>query len=163
MMNNVLVTPCVGYYTVSAAYRQGVRTCRVFKDKRCTCGNSTAKRRCQHVRAVAKYLRAGGELAPAKRPPHKAREKRTLPSTPRPTTCPLCNTPVEREALGRWRCPDNSSHYFLWRGEQGVRQFLTQPHPAKVGAYYDMSPDERKEFLEKAAQRMAAGGYTPYS
>jgi len=154
MMNNVLVTPRIGYYTVSATDRRGVQTCQVFKDKRCTCGG-TAKRRCHHIRAVARYLRAGGQRAPAKRPPlqaHRTRAKRTRPNTPTPTTCPFCDTPVKREALGRWRCPGNSSHYFQWRGEQGVRQFLTQPHPAKQGAFYDMNHEERTLFLERAAR-----------
>jgi hypothetical protein len=166
MMNNdVLVTACVGHYRVSTTDRQGVQTCQVFKDKRCTCGG-TAKRPCQHIRAVAKYLRAGGQRAPAKRPPlqaHKPRARRTRPNVPTPLTCPICNSPTKREALGRWRCPGNSSHYFQWRGEQGVRQFLTQPHPAKQGALYDMSPGERKVFLEKAERQMYATGYTPYA
>ncbi len=152
MTNNVLVTPRIGYYTVSATTdRRGVQTCQVFKDKRCTCGG-TAKSHCHHIRAVARYLRAGGKRAPVKRRslrPHRTRARRARPNTLTPMTCPLCDTPVVREALGRWRCPNDSSHYFQWRGEQGVRQFLTQSHPAKQGAFYAMSDEQRQVFLER--------------
>ena len=161
---NTTVTPQIGHYEVTTSDQWGIQTHHVGKDKRCTCGG-TARRPCRHIRAVADYLRAGGERAAEKHSSLPLREQGSLssPTAVTPATCPICNAPVVREGRGRWRCPNDSSHYFQWRGEQGVRQFLTQRHPNKVGAFYEMTQEEHNAFLERATRRMYAGGYTPHS
>lgn len=135
-MNTLTVTPKSGYYQV--------HDYRVTKDKRCTCGG-TASHPCDHIQAVAVYLREGGP--------------RASEST---SVCPLCGAPVTPTTYG-WRCPTSPGHYWRWRGEQGgVKAFLTQPHPAKQGAFYEQTPAERDAFLAQAQRRMYANGYTPY-
>jgi hypothetical protein len=140
---NVNVTPKIGYYQVQAYPGQSVQ---VGRDKQCTCGG-TARHPCPHIQAVADYLRQGGYRA-----------------TPA-STCPICNAPVERLGPDFWRCSQDSSHYWQWRGERNggaLRKFFTQPHPAKLGAFYEQTIEEREAFLAQAAQRLHAGGYTPY-
>jgi hypothetical protein len=82
---------------------------------------------------------------------------------PAPLTCPICGTAVETQEVGFWRCPKDPSHYWQWRGERaGIDKFLTKPHPAKQGAFYEMTLEEREAFLEEAARRMRSGRYTPH-
>ncbi len=164
MNSNATVTPKTGCYAVTIAnHRFGLQTRFVGKDKRCSCGGN-ANRPCRHIRAVADYLRRGGQLASEERPALQLREKHEdTPISGTPMTCPVCGTPVERHDPDFWRCPHNSSHYWQWRGEQfGVKEFLTKSHPAKAGAFYTMSQEERKAFLAQATRRFHAGGYTPY-
>jgi len=123
----------------------------VGKDKSCTCGG-TAHKQCHHIEAVTKHLRQGGGRAPEKV------EKRNDP-TPIPSmlkVCPICGAPVEyRGSL--WHCSEDSSHYWQWRGEKsGIKDFLTKPHPAKQGAYYEQTPEEHITFLASAQNRHAA-------
>lgn len=164
MNKNVTVTPRVGYYLVITLDSWGVQTHIVGKDKRCSCGG-TKKQSCRHIKAVAQYLRDGGDRAPKERPLSQVRENGPLssPASLVPATCPICDTLVEQEERGRWRCPNNPSHYFRWRGDQGIRQFLTQGHPNKLGAFYDMNQEERKAFLEQSRRRLHSGGYSPFS
>jgi hypothetical protein len=61
---------------------------------------------------------------------------------------------------------DDPSHYWQWRAERNgaaIRKFLTQPHPAKLGAFYEMSEAEREAFLLQAKRRMHEDGYNPHS
>ena len=44
----------------------------------------------------------------------------------------------------------------------GVRAFLTQPHPNKVGAFFAQTPEQRTAFLAAARTQMLVGGYTPH-
>ena len=77
--------------------------------------------------------------------------------------CPICGAGVQRQPDGFWRCSQDITHYWLWRGEQNggaIRRFLTQPHPNKEGAFYKMTVEEREAFLEEARRRMQVGGYT---
>ena len=142
---NTRVTVKPGYYIVTTAARWGVRTHVVTKEKRCNCG----RKDCSHIKAVAEHLRNGGSRAPVKR----VREDRTPPSSA-PLTCPICSTVVER-GLDYWRCPKDRIHYWQWRGEVGgMKAFLTRPHPAKSGAFYQQTVEEREAFLEQAARRM---------
>jgi hypothetical protein len=46
------------------------------------------------------------------------------------------------------------AHYWQWRGERGVRAFLTGSHPAKAGAFYTQTADEREAFLTQAYQQL---------
>jgi hypothetical protein len=167
MKANTTVSVRTGCYVVTVIdQRLGLRTYSVDKAKRCSCGG-TAKRPCRHIRAVADYLRQGGRRAPEKDPMLRIRETRqgNPPSGgPAPVTCPICGEPVETQGIGFWRCPRDPSHYWQWRGERaGIDKFLTKPHPAKQGAFYAMSLEEREAFLEEAARRMRTGGYSPRS
>jgi hypothetical protein len=166
MKANTTVSVRTGCYVVTVIDRLlGLRTYSVDKQKRCSCGG-TAKRPCRHIRAVAAYLRQGGRRAPEKDPMLRVREttQGSPPSGgPAPLTCPICGEPVETQGVGFWRCPKDTSHYWRWRGEQtGIKSFLTGSHPAKRGAFYAMSLEERKAFLEEAARRMRSGRYTPH-
>jgi hypothetical protein len=154
MDDTTKVTPQIGHYVVSTVDRWGVHTHRVGKDKRCTCGG-WAEEPCRHIRAVTTYLKAGGERAAEKSNGLTVREKAPVSTPPAvtPAHCPLCNAEVVRESLGRWRCPRDPSHYFQWRGEQGIRQFLTKPHPNKAGAFYEQSVQERERFLSRINER----------
>ena len=166
MKGNITVTAHIGCYAVRTSDSWGVQTYQVDKQKRCTCG-CTGQRPCRHIRAVSDYLRNGGQRASEKHPPSPVHEtpRSSTPTVP-PVTCPLCNTPVERQILGRWRCPKNSSHYFKWRGDLNggaIRKFLTNRHPNKMGAFYKMSQEERNTFQAQAALRTHTGGYTPFN
>ncbi len=163
----ILVRP--GMYLVTEAVRGiGLRTYAVGKDKTCSCGG-TARRPCRHIKAVAAYLKKGGERAPEPRP---AEPKLSLPpaaaaAQAAPATCPICGGKVQvLDPFGAkplWRCSNSNLHYWQWRGEQGVRAFLTsRDHPNKVGAFYRQSPQERAAFLAAARQRMFADGYSPF-
>jgi hypothetical protein len=82
-----------------------------------------------------------------------------------PQACPICGGTVERLGLDFWRCIDHAAHYWEWRGEKNsgaIRKFLTQPHEAKLGAFYEMSASQRERLLVEAAQRMHTDGYTPH-
>lgn len=143
------VQPGNGVYLVTEMTRGHLRVFVVGKDKACTCGGS-ANERCRHVEAVASHLRRGGQRAPEKW------SDPTPPSTPSPpVVCPICGAPVEYSGA-LWRCSEDGSHYWQWRGERsGVKDFLTQPHPAKQGAFYEQTPEERMAFLA-AVQRPPA-------
>lgn len=146
----------VGYYLVGV----DGRSVSVGKDKRCSCGG-TAEAPCVHIRAVASYLRRGGQRAPerAQRPP--ALPKSTSP--PVASTCPICAAKVQHDGCRWWRCEADPAHYFQWRGEQGgVRAFLTQPQAGKLGAFYELPIDDLDAFRETAARQMFCEGYSPY-
>jgi hypothetical protein len=159
----ILVRPGV-YLVIEAVHGIGLRTYAVGKDKTCSCGG-TARRPCRHIKAVAEYLKNGGERAPEPRP---TKPKFSLPPTAAvPTTCPVCGGEVQVLApygpKPLWRCLNSNLHYWQWRGEQGVRAFLTsRDHPNKVGAFYRQSLQERTAFLAAARQRMFADGYSPF-
>jgi len=126
----------------------------VTKNRQCSCGIKD----CQHIKAVERYLRAGGKLAP------KAAEgmEREWPDR----ECPICGAPVTYGNLrypDMWRCSKDSSHYWAWKGEPAVRKFLTEPHSCKRGAFYNMSVEERDVFLERVSLNMHDGGYTPHT
>ena len=153
------VTPHVGYYQVSLIGPRGIRTHLVGKDKHCSCGGNP-RRQCSHIRAVAEHLQAGGEAAPAGTAESVHDSQPTVPED-----CPICGAGFSHRSNGFWRCVDDASHYFQWRGEQNggaIRRFLTRPHPAKQGPFYAMTEHEREAFLRRAAQRMHEGGYTPH-
>jgi hypothetical protein len=109
-------------------------------------------------------LKAGGERAPV------ARTAEFVHDTSKTSTgqqgCPICGSSLKDRSNGFWRCATDASHYWQWRGEQNngaIRRFLTQPHPAKQGPFYEMSQEERDAFLALVRNRMHAGGYTPHS
>jgi len=146
-----LVIPKTGYYLVGSLGPEGLQTHFVDKAKRCSCG-ATGDQPCAHIRAVATYLQLGGEPAPVPEP--------AVIPVELPPACPVCAGPVIPQA-NHWRCVRSPAHYWLWRGEQcGVKAFLTQPHPAKQGAFYAQTPDEREAFLQCIDFRNA--GYSPY-
>ncbi len=144
----VNVSPTVGAYLVAEMKRDTLHAYNVGKDKTCTCGSS----KCRHVKAVANHLRAGGKRAPEKR-------EDALPVSPSPApsmACRICGADVQVDG-SYWRCLRDSSHYWQWRGEQsGVKDFLTRPHPAKMGAFYEQTDEEREAFLSTAARRHTA-------
>jgi hypothetical protein len=170
MKTNTTVVPKTGCYLVRTVDPQGIETHLVGKDKHCTCG-SHAGRWCPHIRAVAAYLKAGGERAPEADGDDHVRDSKPSEDRDRSMeeileTCPVCGAKIHRSGLRGWRCVDDSSHYYQWRGERhggAIRKFLTQPHPAKRGPFYRLSREERHAFLIQAAQRMHTGGYTPHS
>jgi len=156
------VTPKPGYYVVRLIGPQGIRTHLVSKDKHCSCGGNE-RRQCRHIRAVREYLEAGGERAPEGAVEMVRDSKPT--ETP-PDACPICGASLSYRRNGCWRCSKDNTHYWQWRGEQNggaIRKFLTQPHPAKQGAFYRMSDEQRRAFLAKAQRQMHTGGYTPHS
>ncbi len=142
----VNVYPTVGVYLVAEMSRGTFRAYTVNKDKTCSCGSSN---KCRHVRAVADHLKAGGKRATEKR-------ESALPASPSPaplTACHVCGADVQVDGP-YWRCLHDSSHYWQWRGEQfGVKDFLTRPHPAKMGAFYEQTAEERETFLAAAIRR----------
>jgi hypothetical protein len=153
----VTVIPNTGHYTVITQDPDGrVRLHLVGKDKRCSCGGSP-ERRCGHIEAVAAYLRAGGKRAPVGSEVHR--------SGPTPTlACPICGEAAEPRG-SIWRCSASAAHYWQWRGERNggaIHRFLTQAHPAKQGAFYEQTAEEREAFLEQVTRQMHAGGYTPF-
>lgn len=160
------ITPQTGYYVVSNSLYPAQRAECVTCEKVCTCGG-TKTEPCAHIVAVAHYLLAGGQRAtaiPTAPPKPPAPSTPPLPATA-PTVCPICGAPVISKELG-WRCQASAGHYWAWRGEQsGVRQFLTQPHPAKAGAFYGQSEAERAAFLAAARKRTTElyHGGTPYT
>ena len=160
------VTAKVGFYLVRTVDPEGVRTHLVGKDKHCTCGGN-AKRRCSHIRAVTSYLKSGGDRAPSADSAEFVHDSKPVKEARGvPEVCPICRKSVKRLGPDFWRCVDDSAHYWQWRGEQNggaIRKFLTQPHPAKQGAFYRMSDEQRRAFLAKAQRQMHTGGYTPHS
>ena len=159
MNGNTTVTPQVGHYVVSTANRFGVQIHQVTKDKRCTCGGNS-RRKCTHIRAVVTYLKEGGRRA-QERPSMALRDKGGPLSGSPALACPVCGTSVQSLGHGMWRCPRDSSHYWLWRGERNggaIHKFFTQPHPAKQGVFYEQTTDEREAFLQRVALRMHADG-----
>ena len=144
------VLPRDGYYLVGIRSFGQLRTERVDKQKRCSCGGS-ASDPCIHIEAVACYLKLGGQRAAE------------VPSLTLPATCPICGSPVVPGYRKQWRCTQSPAHYWQWLGEStGVKAFLTQPHPAKQGEFYTQSQEERAAFLEGAQRLMARNGYSPY-
>ncbi len=167
-----MVTPMIGFYVVTTIDAHGMHTHHVSKDKRCSCGGN-AQRPCAHIQAVAQHLRQGGEPAAAVKetqpklvlqpPTDGNKPPSSAPAAARPSVCVVCGAPTE--PWGQlWRCRvGGSAHYWRWRGEQnGVKAFLTQPHPAKQGAFYEQTPAEREAFLAQAHQRMYRDSYSPY-
>jgi hypothetical protein len=120
---------------------------------------------------VASYLKAGGERAPKADQGDRVHDNSPVPKRRNggaeiPETCPVCGAEVQHLGLRAWRCVDDSAHYYQWRGELNggaIRKFLTQPHPAKQGAFYELSEEERDAFLALVGNRMHAGGYTAHS
>ena len=98
------VVTVVGGYHVTLHDRVHV----VNKQRRCSCGRPA----CAAIRAVAAYLQAGGQRAPA------------VTTLPLATTllCPICRSPA-RGTLERkdWMCSADRSHFFFWR-VQRIRQ-----------------------------------------
>jgi hypothetical protein len=169
MKANTTVTPKIGYYLVRMVGPRGIDTHLVGKDKHCTCGGH-AGRWCSHVRAVAAYLKAGGERAPKADGDDHLRDRNSSETRNEgmeiPESCPVCGAKIHRSGLRAWRCVDDSTHYYQWRGERhggAIRKFFTRPHPAKRGPFYALSGEERHAFLIQAARRMHLGGYTPHS
>jgi hypothetical protein len=74
----------------------------VNKRRACSCGRP----HCAAIKAVAAYLKAGGQRAPeAKEPPKLAG-----------LTCPICDAPAQGSLqLKDWHCTVDRSHYFEWR------------------------------------------------
>lgn len=142
-----IILPKSSYYWVGVLTPGGLRAFKVTNDLHCACGGSNATP-CVHIDAVRAYLRLEG--------------REVMPSAPPdiPEACPICAEPVRAEA-GRWRCIASPGHYWQWRGEQsGVKAFLTQPHPAKSGAFYEQSIEEREAFLDAVSHQRHH--YSPY-
>ena len=75
-----------------------------------------------------------------------------MKSYPVPDQCPICGAEIQRLEGDWWRCPFNSGHYWAWRDEQSghaIRNFLTQPHPNKLGAFYAVSREAPAEAAEQ--------------
>ena len=150
------ITSQPGAYVVTELTAAGVRTFFVGKDKSCSCGTPHGK--CRHVKAVAEYLKTGGEQAPAALPQRVTPTPSAAPNVP--ATCPICGAAVQIQSVtGRyplWRCQNSSEHYWQWRGDK-VKAFLTQDHPNKAGAFYQQDPAARDAFLASHRLSYAAG------
>jgi hypothetical protein len=148
MMNNLnVILPQADFYWVGTLTDSGLDALKVTQELQCACGG-TAVKPCAHIRAVQCYRRLHGDEESS--PPEPLGE------------CPICGSPVVGTP-DRWRCTASAGHYWQHRGEQGgVKAFLTRPHPAKQGAFYEQSIEEREAFLEQAHRRLYANGHTPY-
>lgn len=145
-----MVSVIPGYYVVTYFTRSGAKVNFVGKDRVCTCGGNREKP-CPHIREVEAYLRNGGQRAP---------EKDRNNSNNRGGTCPVCGAPVSFRGAA-WRCEQDTSHYWQWRMERLKPFFLDPNHPVKRGnAFYEMTPDEREEFLRRHS---FPAGYVPYA
>jgi hypothetical protein len=146
----IQVSTLVGAYVCRETSRQfGLQVHFVDKEKRCTCGQPG----CRHVKAVTEYLQGGGERASVA----ALASADTSPTSPVvPATCPICGCVVQHEARSPvWRCVADCAHYWQWRGERGgVAAFLTRRHPAKRGAFYEQSVEEREAFLAQAYRQL---------
>jgi len=145
-----VILPQADFYWVGTLTDSGLDALKVTDQLQCACGGRAAKP-CEHIRAVACFRRLHGEATD-----EDAGTPEPLPA------CPICGSPVTGTP-DRWRCTASPGHYWQWRGEQGgVKAFLTQHHPAKQGAFYEQSIEEREAFLEQAHRRLYANGHTPY-
>jgi len=144
-INVVLVKS--GFYWVGVLTTTGLHAVKVTDELRCACGGSRDAP-CAHVEAVRAYLRLEGSDTPAETNPEL------------PEVCPVCHGEVRQQGR-RWRCAVSPGHYWQWRGERsGVKAFLTQPHPAKQGPYYEQTVEEREAFLESISFHNR--GFSPY-
>ncbi len=137
-----VILPKDGYFWVGALTPTGLRAFKVTEALQCACGQAS----CSHIESVKSYLRLEGRAVPEESGPDL------------PVSCPICGEAV-RAAADRWRCAASPGHYWQHRGEQsGVKAFLTQPHPAKQGAFYEQTIEEREAFLAQVSHRE----YSPY-
>ncbi len=88
--------------TVQGGYRVrlGEAVHLVNKQRQCSCG----RRNCTAIRAVAAYLRAGGQRAPD-----------NAAQTLREPGCPICGAPIRGSLDRLWTCTACRSHYHTWR------------------------------------------------
>jgi hypothetical protein len=143
-----IVVPKVGSYAVHRESDLAVWI--VGKDKNCSCGG-TGNDRCEHIEAVSNYLRSGGRIAP----------DTPLPQHTAVGECPICGEQVEPRPMYRrldaWRCPEDSSHYWLWRGERsGAKAFLTGGRPTGIPAIDDME-GSYAEYLDELWRNRGRG------
>ena len=75
----------------------------VNKQRHCSCH----KQNCPAIRAVAAYLRAGGQRAP------ELAEGTKMPDR----TCPICGAPATGTTQ-QWRCTQSNEHYHRFRVNQ---------------------------------------------
>jgi len=142
-----VVLPKDGYFWVGVLTPKGLDAVKVTDELRCACGGR-GDMPCSHVEAVKAYMRLEGIQPPVET------------STDLPDVCPICGNSVIAQA-DHWRCTESAGHYWQHRGEQsGVKAFLTRPHPAKQGAFYDQTIEERDAFLEQVSHKRH--GYSPY-
>ena len=110
----------------------------VSKQRRCSCGHPT----CSAIRAVAAYLQAGGQRAPAV----------SEPPNPSGLTCPVCGAPAQGSLqLKDWHCTADHSHYFEWRVQRirAARAKALQsvsPYAREILTAF-ASPEAREKFL----------------
>jgi len=132
------VVTVVGGYRVT--YKGAVHV--VNKRRSCSCG----RRHCPAIPAVATYLRAGGQRAPAASEPPK----------PNGLMCPVCGAPAQGSLqLRDWRCTVDRSHYFAWRVQRirAARAIALQnasPYAREVLSAF-ASNEARAEFLSAHA------------
>jgi hypothetical protein len=134
---NRSVYPRVGYYQVIEWGEGGdLREFIVGKKGRCSCGGRWQKdARCDHVKVVLEHLEKGGAKAPSKpvRKPHAVKL---------PGKCPICDGDITLDKPHRarewfWACENSIAHYWMWRGGNAVKAFLTdRGHPNKLGPFY---------------------------
>ncbi len=136
------VVTVVGGYRVT--YKGAVHV--VNKRRSCSCG-----RRCPAIPAVAAYLQAGGQRAPAASEPPK----------PNGLMCPVCGAPAQGSLqLRDWHCAVDRSHYFEWR-VQRIRVARAKalqgasPYALEVLSAF-ASNEARAEFLSAHALTYAA-------
>jgi len=146
-METNIILPKDGYYWVGVLTTTGLQAVKVTDELRCACGGSRGSA-CAHVESVKAYLRLEGRDVEAPAPAGL------------PEQCPICGSRVMAQA-NHWRCAASAGHYWQWRGEQsGVKAFLTQPHPAKQGPFYEQTVEEREAFLESISFHNR--GFSPY-
>ncbi len=134
-------------YHVKLEYESGFKV--VTKNRVCSCGET--KMKCAHVKAVAAYLKGGGQRAPD----HPA------------LTCPICGgkifvdqTWADRDTEGRripgWRCENGGLSHFLEAKAERVKKRLAE-NPWLFLPVYDESgvcvyPGVRRDEIMTAEQ-----------
>jgi hypothetical protein len=83
----------------------------------------SADRPCRHIEAVSSYLKRGGSRAPQQMGNNSD---------------PALRADTQVDTKDR---------------DEKVYKFFTQPHPAKMGAFYEQSLGDRETFLTAAKQR----------
>jgi hypothetical protein len=134
---NISVMPSVGYYRVFVWSGNSIDEFTVSPKGMCNCGGRNKVAPCDHTDAVAEHLaRGGGKAGQIK---EAIKYQLSLPDQ-----CPICEGEIviDRPHRARecfWECAESAAHYWMWRGGDKVREFLTRPHPNKVGSFYTRS------------------------
>ena len=126
----------------------------VERDKTCqACG----KTNCEHVKAVAKFIRETGRRATGE-------EDKMFPlPPPKESLCPVCASKTElvrdyKAPSITWRCPGNPAHFWLSYRADEVRSFLTKPHFNKLVLWHYGDKLNRRYHANEPANEETSSG-----